>query len=46
MECCGKCKYYKKLGEDTFICQNDKSDGYALETMHDDCCEEFEEREV
>lgn len=25
MECCGKCKYYKKLGEDTFICQTIKA---------------------
>lgn len=44
-ECCGKCKYHKPQGKDVFVCDNEDSDGYGLETNYDDCCEEFEERE-
>ena len=44
MEYCGKCKYHKPVSEDTFICDNEDNEGYALETAYDDCCDEFEER--
>lgn len=44
MECCGNCKYHKAVEKDTFVCQNEGSEGYALETAYDDCCEEFEEK--
>jgi len=33
------------MSKDTFICGNEDSEGYGLETQYDDCCEEFEERE-
>jgi len=32
-------------GDGDFICNNGESDAYGCETMFDDECEEFEERE-
>lgn len=45
MECCGNCKYHRPMAKDTFMCDNEDSEGYGLETHYDDFCEEFEERE-
>ncbi len=44
MECCKKCKYYVPMA-DTFACDCEESEGYALETAPDDYCEEFEGKE-
>ncbi len=44
MECCGNCKYHRPMAQDTFMCDNEDSEGYGLETQYDDFCEEFEER--
>ncbi len=46
MECCGNCKYHVTMAQDTFMCDNEESEGYGLETVWDDCCEEFEERGI
>lgn len=45
MECCGNCKYHKPISEDTFVCDNEESEGYALETLYNDYCDCCEERE-
>ena len=45
MQCCGNCKYHKSVSKDIFICKNEYSEGYALETAYDDYCEDYEEKE-
>lgn len=46
MACCGLCKYNEYSVEyDWFVCDNEDSDCYGLETTYEDCCEEFEEKE-
>ena len=53
MECCGKCKHHKmnfeqKNGKRMFkdwICKNENSDYYGLETEYKDTCIDFEEKE-
>lgn len=44
-ECCGNCKHYKPMTKDAFVCDNEESEDYGLETTYDDYCGEFEERE-
>lgn len=44
-ELCGNCKYHLPMAQDTFVCDNEESEGYGLETSFDDYCEFFEERE-
>lgn len=44
-ECYGNCKYHKPMAKDTFVCDNEESEGYGLETSYDDYCGEFEEKE-
>ena len=33
------------MAKDTFVCDNEESEGYGLETSYDDYCGEFEEKE-
>lgn len=44
-ESCGNCKHHKPMAQDTFVCDNEESEGYGLETSYDDYCGEFEEKE-
>lgn len=42
---CGNCKFSEyQNGE--YICTNENSDDYGLETSHNDECEECEERDL
>lgn len=45
MEYCGICKFHIPMCEDSFMCDNEDSEGYGLETEWDDYCSEFTERE-
>lgn len=45
MECCGNCKYHRPMAQDAFMCDNEDSEGYGLETVYDDYCDCYEERE-
>ncbi len=38
-------KVSKTTQDDTFMCDNEDSEGYGLETQYDDFCDEFEEME-
>lgn len=45
-ECCGTCRHCRKENESSeWICVNDLSDYYAVETEYGFCCEKYEERE-
>lgn len=44
-QCCGDCRWHKRIARHEFVCDNENSEGYGLSTAYDDCCEEFEERE-
>lgn len=41
--CCGNCEHHKPI-ENEFVCDNENSEGYGLETSFDDYCNEYEER--
>ena len=43
-ECCGNCKHQHVDAGGYYICMNPDAEGYALETMYSDCCDEFESR--
>ena len=40
-EYCVNCKYYTETDDQYFTCDNPDSDGYALETLSTDWCEEY-----
>ena len=42
-EICGNCKHHCIM--DDWVCTNEESDYYGIETGFDDTCEDFEERE-
>ena len=44
---CGLCKWHTKFcaSEKEWICNNERSDYYALDTEYEDECEEWEKRE-
>ena len=45
-EICGECKYNKySTTENEFCCSNTYSDNYGVQTMDDDSCDDFEEKE-
>ena len=41
-ECCGTCLYHFLESDDEWVCDNDYSDAYGLETAYDDSCEDYE----
>ena len=44
---CGTCKYHKIFTAsiyEAWICDNENSDYYALESEYDETCDEWEER--
>ena len=45
---CGTCKYHKIYSAsfyEVWICDNEDSDYYAMESEYDDACDEWEEGE-
>lgn len=44
-QCCGDCRWHKRIARNEFVCDNENSEGYGLSTAYDDCCEEFDGRE-
>ena len=49
-ECCGRCRYNRYLkkdgsGQGDFACMNDESEYFGVETLYDDACEEWEEKD-
>lgn len=45
-ECCGICRFCRKSVETgEWVCTNDLSDCYAMETEYNYQCEDYEERE-
>lgn len=42
--CCGNCDYHKPFG-DEYICDNEESEAYGLETQCGDYCGEYEGKE-
>ena len=40
-KCCMNCRWYERQGPDYYVCSNEDSEGYATETLEDDCCEEY-----
>ena len=45
-EICGECKYNKySTTEKEFYCSNTDSDNYGIQTMYDDSCDDFEEKD-
>ena len=49
---CGECKYNKRdfskpqnSGYAEFCCCNEDSDCYGIQTMYDDSCDDFEEKD-
>ena len=41
---CRNCEFHVPIGKDTYVCNNEESEGYGLETAYDDVCENFKER--
>ena len=41
---CGNCKYHRKKDEE-WICDNHDGEYFGMETMYDDRCPDYEERE-
>lgn len=45
-ECCGTCQYPRyDRNYESWVCGNEVSDNYGLDTNYNDCCEDYEERE-
>lgn len=44
-QCCGTCVYHIRVPLDEWVCDNEDSDTYGLETPYEDFCEDYEERE-
>lgn len=44
-QCCGTCKFHRTDDIGEWVCTNDLSEYYALETEYSYCCEMYEERE-
>ena len=42
--CCGTCAYTERY-DGEFVCCNEESENYALETAYGDYCEEYLEKE-
>lgn len=43
--CCGNCQHRIRELDGSFYCGNEESEGYGLETLYTDCCDDFEKRE-
>jgi hypothetical protein len=41
-ETCGQCRWHKRTGTDCYICENEDSENYAMETLHDETCDDFQ----
>ena len=44
-QCCGTCKFHRTDDNGEWVCTNDLSEYYALETDYSDVCVDYEERE-
>lgn len=44
-ECCGTCAWHFPMPFEEWICDNENSDNYGMETEYGDCCVDYEERE-
>ena len=42
--CCGTCAYHIRVPLDEWVCDNEDSDTYGLETPYEDSCEDYEAR--
>ena len=42
--CCGTCRYHRRIDAIDWDCKNKESEYYGLETEYEDTCEEWEER--
>ena len=44
-QCCGTCAFNKPEYCDVFVCDNEESDYYGLETEYNECCPDYEEKD-
>ena len=44
-QCCGTCKFHRTNDSGEWVCINDLSEYYALETEYSDGCVDYEGRE-
>lgn len=43
-KCCGTCRHHLPLPLDEWICDNEESENYSLETGYEDSCADYESR--
>lgn len=41
-KCCGTCRYHIPMPPDEWVCDNEESEYYALDTEYRDYCDEYE----
>ena len=44
-QCCGTCKFHRTGDNGDWVCTNDLSEYYALETDYSDACVDYEGKE-
>lgn len=44
-ECCGTCTYHICMPLDEWVCDNEDSEAYALDTAYGDSCDCYESRD-
>lgn len=44
-KCCGTCTYHIPMLAEEWVCDNENSENYGLETGYRDCCDDYESKE-